>query len=53
MPNHILERFEQFTVSRQCVYNCRLMALPIAALLFDLFTYFRVDSGHNGSLVMF
>lgn len=53
MPNHILERFKQFMVAQRHMCSYSPIALPTAAFLSYLFTYFHVDSGRNGALMVF
>lgn len=57
---HLLQNAKSHSSKIWTIYSVTAMHVqlstdgpPIAAFLFDLFTYFRIDSGHNGSLVMF
>lgn len=52
MPNHILGRSEQFTVvSWQCV-QLFTDGPANSSFMFNSFTYFHIDSGHNESLLV-
>lgn len=53
MWNHILEGSEQITAAPQCICSCFLMTCQQQLSCSNLFTYFHLDSGHNGSLMVF